>query len=300
MLNNILKISFIVFFVGCADDSVSSNGSTNTNSSNLNIITWNIERYPKHEDTNDNLIKIIENLDNIDIFALQEIESSTSLSSLASRLGNEWEYFRYENSDWGQLSFLVNTERINHSQPYSILEEVEYDFAYRPPYVLEFSFSNQDYVLINIHYKCCGDGIITTSSSDEEQRRLRASNHLNEYIQNSFPSSNVIIAGDFNDDLVDDDSNNVFNIFLDNENYLVADMPMAEQNNHWGYWSFPSWPSHLDHIIISDELFDEFSSENSSCNTLIVDDLFNNGWIEYNFIVSDHRPVRISLDVNQE
>ena len=300
MLNNILKISFIVFFIGCADDSVSSNGSTNTNSSNLNIITWNIERYPKHEDTNDNLIKIIENLDSIDIFALQEIESSTSLSSLASRLGNEWEYFRYENSDWGQLSFLVNTERINHSQPYSILEEVEYDFAYRPPYVLEFSFSNQDYVLINIHYKCCGDGIITTSSSDEEQRRLRASNHLNEYIQASFPSSNVIIAGDFNDDLIDDDSNNVFNIFLDNENYLVADMPMALQNNHWGYWSFPSWPSHLDHIIISDELFDEFSSENSSCNTLIVDNLFNNGWTEYDFIVSDHRPVRISLDVNQE
>ena len=63
MLNNILKISFIVFFIGCADDSVSSNGSTNTNSNNLNIITWNIERYPKHEDTNDNLIEIIENLD---------------------------------------------------------------------------------------------------------------------------------------------------------------------------------------------------------------------------------------------
>lgn len=300
MLNNTLKISLIVFFTGCADDSVSSNGSTNTNSSNLNIITWNIERYPKHEDTNDNLIKIIQNLDNVDIFALQEIESSTSLSSLASRLGSNWEYFRYENSDWGQLSFLVNTERINHSQPYSILEEVEYDFAYRPPYVLEFSFSNQDYVLINIHYKCCGDGIITTSSSDEEQRRLRASNHLNEYIQASFPSSNVILAGDFNDDLVDDDSNNVFNVFLDNENYFIADMPMALQNNHWGYWSFPSWPSHLDHIIISDELFDEFSNENSSCNTLIVDDLFNNGWIEYDFIVSDHRPVRISLDVNQE
>ena len=75
---------------------------------------------------------------------------------------------------------------------------------------------------------------------------------------------------------------------------------MAQENNHWGYWSFPSWPSHLDHIIISDELFDDYNNLNSSCNTLIVDDLFNNGWADYNQFVSDHRPVRISLDIIPE
>lgn len=301
MLNNILKISFIYFLISCADDSVSSNdGSDNVGASNLNIITWNIEGYPKHENTNDNLVSIIQSLGNTDIFALQEIENSTTLSSLATRLGNNWDYFRYANSDWGQLSFLINTDRIEYTQPFSILEEEEYDFAFRPPYILEFSFSDQSFVLINIHYKCCGDGLLSSNSGDEEQRRLRASNHLHEYIQTNYNNTNVIILGDFNDDITDESSNNVFNIFLNSQNYLFADMLMAQENNHWGYWSFPSWPSHLDHIIISDELFDDYNNLNSSCNTLIVDDLFNNGWIDYNQFVSDHRPVRISLDVIPE
>lgn len=301
MLNNILKISFIYFLISCADDSVSGNSDSNgIDASNLNILTWNIERYPKHENTNDNIVTIIENLSNVDIFALQEIESSTTLSSLASSLGSNWDYFRYENSDWGQLSFLINTDRIEYTQPYSILEQEEYDFAYRPPYILEFTFSNQNFILINVHYKCCGDGILSSSSSDEEQRRLRASTYLYNYIQTNHNNSNVIILGDFNDDITDEYSNNVFNIFLNSENYIFADMQMAQESNYWGYWSFPSWPSHLDHIIISNELFEEFDNINSSCNTLIVDDLFANGWIDYDQFVSDHRPVRISLDVNPE
>ena len=27
-------------------------------------------------------------------------------------------------------------------------------------------------------------------------------------------------------------------------------------------WSYPTWPSHLDHILISDEVFDEFENPN--------------------------------------
>ena len=74
---------------------------------------------------------------------------------------------------------------------------------------------------------------------------------------------------------------------------------MALENNYWQYWSFPSWPSHLDHVVISNELFDEYENINSNCNTLVLDNFFSNGWLDYNNYISDHRPVRLSLDTSQ-
>ena len=46
-----------------------------------------------------------------------------------------------------------------------------------------------------------------------------------------------------------------FQVFLDNSNnYMFTDIEIAEGASQ--YWSFPSWPSHLDHILITNELFD--------------------------------------------
>ena len=301
MLNNIWKIIFLVFLSSCASDSiVDSENNSSSNPNNLDIVTWNIERYPKHSNTNNYLKSIINNLEGVDIIALQEIESSTDINELANSLDGSWTFYRHENSDWGELSYLINLETITFQEPYSILNEYQYYFAYRPPYVLEFNYNNQDFVLINVHYKCCGDGNLDEQDSgDEEYRRLQASLYLDNYISTNFNNSNVIIVGDFNDSLDDSASNNVFNIFLDSSEYFFTDLPMALESNYWQYWSFPNWPSHLDHILITSELFDEYEKSNSTCTTLVFDNLFNNGWFDYDMYISDHRPVHLSLDTNQ-
>ena len=301
MLNNIWKIIFLLFLLSCADNKITGlDNDSATNPDNLDIITWNVEHYPKHINTNLYLEEIINGLDGVDIIAFQEIESSTQFTALANSLGNHWIDYRYENSDWGELSYLINSETITFTEPYSILNDVEYYFAYRPPYVLEFDYNNQHFILINVHYKCCGDGNLDEEDfGDEEYRRLQATYHLDDYISTNFSNSNVIIAGDFNDSLDDDSQNNVFNLFFNNLEYLFADFSIALEDNYWQYWSFPSWPSHLDHIVISNELFDEYENPNSTCSTLVFDDLFNNGWIDYDSYISDHRPVKLSLNTSQ-
>lgn len=301
MLNNIWKILFLVFLFSCANDTISAtDDNSSVNQNNLDIITWNIEHYPKHSNTNLYLEDIINSIEGLDIIALQEIESSNQLSMLANNLGPEWVDFRHENSDWGELSYLINSETVSYQEPYSILNEYQYYFAYRPPYVLEFDYNNQQFILINVHYKCCGDGTLDEQDSgDEEFRRLQATYYLDNYISDNFPNSNVIIVGDFNDSLDDDEQNNVFNLFFNSSAYFFADLTMALENNYWQYWSFPSWPSHLDHIVISNELFDEYENVNSNCNTMVLDGFFDNGWIDYNNYISDHRPVRLSLDTSQ-
>lgn len=300
MFYNKLKIIFLLFLLSsCADDSINNSNIDELsedeiifgNSNNLNIVTWNIEHFPKSDLTIQYLKQAILSMQ-VDILVLQEIESSIYFNQLVNELGDNWVGYRYENSDWGELSYLINPTNItfNDSGLYSILNEHQYDFAYRSPYVLEFEYQNQSFILINVHYKCCG-------GEDNENRRLNASLYLHDYISNNFSNNNVIVMGDFNDELID--TNNVFEIFFDNfDQYLFADYSMAEESNPWQYWSFPTYPSHIDHVLISNELFDEYESSTSICNTILIDDFLFNDWTNYDQYISDHRPVGLSLNIN--
>ena len=259
-------------------------------SESLDIVTWNIENFPKSNNTVQYVTQIIES-GNFDVIALQEIADQNDFNTLISNLNN-WTGYRYSNSNYGELSYLVNLDHISIVQdPYSILNQYEHYFAYRPPYVLRINFNNQEVVLINVHYKCCGDGILENDYWDEEYRRKQASYYLKEYIDNYFTNDYVIVLGDFNDDIVETNTNNVFLDFInDNNNYYFADTHFANGPSY--NWSFPNWPSHLDHILISNEFFNIFN--NDIVMTYKIDD-YMNSWQQYDNYVSDHRPVIINF-----
>ena len=69
------------------------------------------------------------------------------------------------------------------------------------------------------------------------------------------------------------------------------DIALSSSSN----WSYPTYPSHIDHIIISNELFENFNNE---IETIKIDNEFIGGWSEYDSKISDHRPVGIRLNFN--
>tara|TARA_Y100001934_G_scaffold224033_1_gene267935 strand:+ start:10 stop:1053 length:1044 start_codon:yes stop_codon:yes gene_type:complete len=286
-------IYIIIFsFTGCtkninSSDTIESFGSE----SSLDVITWNIENFPKHSETIDYVVEFIGNL-NADIIALQEIEDQASFEQLENNLLGSWVGYRAENSNWGELSYLINRDNIEITHyPYTILNEYEYYFAYRPPYVVEVNFNEEIFIIINVHYKCCGDGDLEQDYWDEEYRRQQASYYLKNYIDTYFNDQKVIVLGDFNDD-ISEATNNVFSVFLnDVENYYFADTHIAEGPS--SNWSFPNWPSHLDHILITNEIFDNYNLH--SAFTFKIDQ-YMSGWNEYDNYISDHRPVAINLN----
>tara|TARA_B100001250_G_scaffold329589_1_gene294300 strand:- start:1075 stop:1719 length:645 start_codon:yes stop_codon:yes gene_type:complete len=154
----------------------------------------------------------------------------------------------------------------------------------------------ENYFIINNHFKCCGDGIIDFDDmSDEENRRYTAINLIKEYIDNNLPDNNVIVLGDLNDDIAESSSNNVFQEVLDDStHYQFADLEIAQGNS--SEWSFPNWPSHLDHILITNELFD--SANNLEVQTIKIDEYLDGGWNEYDQNISDHRPVAMKLSLS--
>ena len=287
-MKNKLFYIVIILFICCAEDddnnfhnSYKFKGTNHT----LDIVSWNIENFPKNDVTINEMIPIIDSL-NVDIIALQEIESTQDFNNLVNQLGDNWIGYRSQNSSYGVLAYLINTTDINiASSPYTILNNSSYYFASKPPYVLEFSFNNINYILIDVHYKSDYDG-------DWSDRRETANYLLYEYINEHYNSNKLIVVGDFNDELVDE--NNIFSLFLNNsQDYLFSDMHIA-QDNQQSYWSFPSYPSHIDHILITDELFNQ---EDTTC-TLLLDQWFFDNASDYFFYVSDHRPMAISLNIN--
>jgi endonuclease/exonuclease/phosphatase family metal-dependent hydrolase len=263
--------------------------------STFEVVSWNIEWFPKNGQVTADSVKIIIQSLAADVYALQEIDDTTLLKQVVSTIPGYACHFKF--SHYGGLAYVYNTNTVQVNAKYEIYTSQPYWNAFpRSPQVLELTFNNEDYVIIDNHLKCCGDGVLDLNdTSDEENRRLRAVNLLKTYIDSIFSNDKVIVVGDWNDILTDPTSNNVFNSFLNDSDYLFVDFPVALGSS--ANFSFPTWPSHLDHILISDELFADFSKPNSELSCIRIDD-YMSSWSAYDYNISDHRPVGLKLEVD--
>ncbi len=263
-------------------------------SNSLDIATWNIEWFPKNNQITIDYVSQIITLLELDIIAIQELDDTTMFNQMLDSLQ---EYSGYYESSWfAGLAYIYKQGIIEINDIYEIYTTSIYWNAFpRSPMVMDIEFLGENYIIINNHFKCCGDGIIDfEDSSDEENRRYIAINLIKEYIDINHPNDNVIVLGDLNDDIAEEPPNNVFQEVLDDSfHYHFADIEIAQGNS--SEWSFPNWPSHLDHILITDELFNEIN--NPQVQVIKVDEFLDGGWSEYDQNISDHRPVAIKLSL---
>ncbi len=261
--------------------------------STLDVITWNIENFPKQNGSTVNYLAELIPLLDVDIIAMQEIGDKDSFNQLVDQLSG-WSGFCTGGS-WG-LAYIYKSEVIiNRIEEIQALDN--YNLT-RTPLLMELEWGGENVYIINNHYKCCGNGTIEIEYDDEEYRRLQSSILTKTYIESNLDSQKVILVGDLNDELNDEESINVFqNFIIDSTNYKFVDMEIAYSSS--SNWSYPSWPSHLDHILITNELFNEFENEGSSVQTIRLEEYFDNGWSEYENYISDHRPVGLRLKFSQ-
>lgn len=296
MIKACIVVTLILFFLSCARDTLTPEEDNHTFGSDttLDIATWNIENFPKQSGkTVDYIQKLTDTMD-VDIIALQEIGDEEYFNSLVSQLSG-WNGFRQENS-WG-LAYLYKSE-IQVQSIQEIAQLDDYNLT-RTPLMMEFIWAGETIYLINNHYKCCGDGIIQNVYNDEEYRRQQSCILTKNYIDANLANENVILVGDLNDELNDPDTHNVFISFInDNENFLFVDEDIAFGSET--HWSYPGWPSHLDHILITNELFDNFNKPDANVTTVKLEEVLTGGWTEYEKYVSDHRPVAVRLVFDNE
>ncbi|MCD4818124.1 MAG: endonuclease/exonuclease/phosphatase family protein [Candidatus Cloacimonetes bacterium] len=264
----------------------------------LEIVTWNIQNFPKKGDISvDYTANIILSID-ADIYCLQEIESDSAFVILVEKLNqedkkNRWKGFRADTDEWKMnLAYIYKDNVTKKEKFYEIFyennDENHYAFP-RHPLIMEFKYKWRKIIIINNHLKAKG-------KEKDRKRRIAAINRLDKYIKANFDKNNVIVLGDMNDQIADEREKNVFLQVLDKpEEYKFADEKIAAYTT--ANWSYPYWKyrGHLDHIFISNELFDEFSHKTSDIQTITIDKFMDGGGDARYKYITDHRPVALKL-----
>lgn len=259
----------------------------------FDVVSWNLRTFPSLKpQTRDLLVQIIP-LMHVDVFACQEINDYAAFMELASLIPH-YEAAIYGSTSSYRLAFLYDTRTVQVDQLYTIYDGDSNAFP-RPPYVFDLTWQGQDIVLINNHLKAMGDNYIDeTDPWDEEYRRRSACQKLDQYVRENLDDRRVIMMGDFNDQIQEGEDTNVFLSFLNHpDQYAFADSAIAAAPTT-STVSYPASFSHIDHMLITNELFDVFANAPDACRVIRVEDWMGS-WANYSNQISDHRPLGLRL-----
>lgn len=248
----------------------------------LDIVSFNVETFPLNGYTSVMAVASLLKAIDADVYALQEVANESGFNQLIDLMpGYIGLYYLINNSDWN-LAYIFKTSEVTVDGSATRLLFTDSQYFPRPPFEVKIHHkpSGADLYIINNHLKCC-------SGTDNETSRRMASVMMKDYIDTSRPDDAVVVLGDMNDEITGTNSieNPFLNFINDADNYRFADMTIAKGSMLW--WSYPSWPSHIDHILITNELFAAIDT------TLVYKAAPCYG--DYSINISDHRPVGIKL-----
>ena len=258
-------------------------GSENT----LEIVSWNIENFPKAgNQTVRDVVEIIRDLD-IDIITMQEIGDTSSFRILLDSLDNyNGTYSTDTYGNWYQKTAIVYKKDLVHISNKEMLFTNDSYFFPRPPlkvYVTaQIDNKTFDFTLIVLHLKASG-------GSENEARRRSAIQKLKNYLDTEISSAtdkDFIVTGDWNDVLTDPPGSNVFTPFLqDSMDYQFLTAQIAQDPVNNATYIKPPYISVIDQILISVDVLPEYDT--GFTQVIKIDNSFS----AYINEVSDHRPV---------
>jgi len=257
----------------------------------LDIMTWNMERFPlKGDSTMKAVAEIIDDLD-VDIIGVQEVIKIGDFAKMMSWLPG-YDFILSQQSSFLEQAIIYKKNMftlLGQDEPFAM---DDYYFAGRPPLVADFLFHcgdiKQQICIVNMHLKCCGDGLYRRQQSMKQLHGF-----LKEKIENG--ENNIIVVGDWNDELQDTGIYQSFSPFInDQENFLFATDRIVRDPSQQSY---PTWPSFLDHIMIGSGYFEVFENKGQIRSVNIEE--WIGGWSKYEDLISDHRPILLSIPITK-
>mgnify|MGYP005832348855 CR=1 FL=1 len=255
----------------------------------LEIVTWNIQNFPKKGDSTLLLLRTLLARLDVDLYCIQEIEDTIAFINLLEELPG----YRgiYSSDDYGlyyqKTGVIYKIGMITVDNVHQIYWNN--DSFPRPPLVMTVTASSNgarfDFRLIVLHLKA-------GSGREDRARRASACRLLKRFIDDQRAvggEQDFVVAGDWNDELDRPVTENVFLPFLeDTLNYRFLTMPLA--GNEFYVSVVPSNVL-FDHILVTADALTEY--ENGKTITVRLDDEL----VDYQRLISDHRPVMATFPV---
>lgn len=226
----------------------------------LETVTWNLEWYgdagmgPSDEALQTRNILITLDSLRADLYAFEEVYSTDSLQNIVSHMSGYRGFAADAYMQFHQrTAFVYNTAVIDSVEVGAITEmQDSYDWAERFPFYFKFEYKVNGqripFVAIAIHAKAYDD-------QSAYERRKAAADSLHKYLARAYPDANLLLMGDFNDDM--DESiysqapDSPYQVFVaDSTQYDILTLPLTEQ----GMNSTVGYSDMIDHIVISDEV----------------------------------------------
>ena len=137
-----------------------------------------------------------------------------------------------------------------------------------------------------VHLKAFGD-------AQSVARRRGAVDLLREWVdeRRDDDEGQIVIVGDWNDRLTDDEEDNVFLPLSEDD---ARAQFLTQEAAEAGESSYIPFPSLIDHILVTDEIFDALDYQQTE--VLYLDQTWSG---TYEQTVSDHRPVQARFDLVQ-
>ena len=199
----------------------------------------------------------------------------------------DYHYVISQQSSFMDQAFIYKKKDFTLVNRLEIFAENDYNFAGRPPLKVDLVYkkNNMNFSIINLHMKCCDSGL---------QRRIKAANMLYDYIDEELSyNENIIILGDWNDDLKDKEGEHCFESFLNDNRFYFPTNDLTYDITKASYPKEP-YVSFLDHILVTSSFIDKNSYQ---VDTIPIDK-YMGGFDIYELYISDHMPVYLSFPVN--
>lgn len=265
----------------------------------LDIATWNVEWFgstfkgPSDEGLQiDNVRDVILGSD-MDIWGVEEITENSAFVELLDNLpgysaivANDpivEEGSAYYYSTEQKVALIYKEDAVEVERARIILTGSNYDFAGRPPLEVTMNVTlggeTQKLVVIVLHAKAMTD-------SKSYNRRLRASEALHAYLDQTHPSEAVIVLGDFNDDIDTSISSGRVspyeNFVLDDTGYTFPTKALSDA----GLSSTVRYRDVIDHHLVTDELYARYIADSVDVLSGLLVEIS-----DYDDTTSDHYPV---------
>jgi endonuclease/exonuclease/phosphatase family metal-dependent hydrolase len=244
----------------------------------LRIATWNVEAFPREEETA-TLVADAITAQGWDLVGVQEIADVAAFDALAEAMP-EYEGVRaFEGDGHTRVGLLYRTDRLAVTEIDLLFDDDWYAFP-RPVLKVHVAVRDGefDFVFLVVHLK---------AQLDEESRARRAAavEALRDWVGEQLVETeeqDYVIVGDFNDQLDDPVEENVFRPFLEApETFSVLTEPATAADEY----SYIPFRSMIDHMVVTTDVLAEYGT--GSTEVLHLEREIDG----YRRAVSDHRPV---------
>lgn len=225
----------------------------------FDITTWNLQWFgdAENEPDNDtvqfrNVVRVLDSID-ADIYGLQEVVNKALFQRILDSLPRYKGLYSYDIGQPQKMAYLYKAATVDSVMSAHVLKGVSSWAGGRYPLMFMFrtTVGGQSRTLYSflIHAKATGDIPL-----DDYQQRVSDATALYNYLNASYRDNNVVVLGDFNDDVdasTFNGQNSPYKAFVDNtQRYSVPTLRLSNR----GVSSYSKGSSMLDHIVVSDEL----------------------------------------------